>query len=120
MSGWYSNTHTHTMTHTMTLSQQIKGLLDISLPYNRYLADGGSWATAMEMIESLEYDQKRLDYEQNLIPKWTSQLKASLKKKSPSADKHRQRLIGDLEWAYAFCGRPDAEFKAILATLISP
>lgn len=84
-------------------------LLDLTDPITRYLADGGSWAVAVEM-----------DYKQNYIPKWTRQLKASLKKKSPSALAYRQTLINDLESAYAYCGITGDRFQAILSSIITP
>jgi phage gpG-like protein len=92
------------------MTEQSKAtLLDSTDPITRYLADGGSWANAVEM-----------EYEQNLIPKWSRQLQASLGKKSPSAEKHRQRLIDDLQMAYAYCGISGDHFQTILATLLTP
>lgn len=92
------------------MTEQSKAtLLDLTDPITRYLADGGSWANAVEM-----------DYEQNLIPKWTRQLKASLGKKSPSAEKHRQRLIDDLQSAYSYCGVSGDRFQAILTSILTP
>jgi hypothetical protein len=86
-------------------------LLDLDAdPILRFLADGGSWADAIEM-----------DYEQNLIPLWTSQLKGcSPKKRSPSALKHRQRLIDNLQSAYAYCGVSGDRFQAILNSILTP
>ncbi len=64
-----------------------------SNPITRFLADGGSWADAVQM-----------EYETILIPKWEGQIRGSLHKHSPSAVKHRQRVMADLLDAYAFCG----------------
>lgn len=104
----------------MALSQKLALLLEDPTGYHyplyRFVADGGSWSTAME---HQHYTDKCLEYEQTLIPKWSSQLKASLPKKSPSAEKHRQRLIDDLESAYAYLGVTDEEFQVILASLLA-
>lgn len=92
------------------MTEQSKAtLLDLTDPITRYLADGGSWANAVEM-----------EYEQHLIPKWTRQLQASLGKKSPSAEKHRQRLIDDLKSAYAYCGVGEERFQTILSSILTP
>jgi hypothetical protein len=85
-------------------------LLDLdSDPILRMLADGGAWDVAVEM-----------EYEMHLIPKLSGQLKASLRKKSPSALKHRERLINDLQSAYSYCGTSEERFQVILADLLTP
>ena len=75
-------------------------------PILKYLANGGSWAISIEM-----------DYTLNLIPKWAEQYKAALKKHSPSAKAHQQRLLNKLKDAYAFCGIVGEAFEAKIREL---
>lgn len=76
-------------------------------PILRFLADGGSWADAIEM----DYDLK--------IPVWGAQLKKAMAKKGPSAVKHQQRILADLQGAYAFKGISGKAFEAKLAELLA-
>lgn len=84
-------------------------LLDLTHPITRFLADGGSWADAVEM-----------EYEQILIPMWSAQLRASLGKKAPSAERRRQVLIRDLREAYSYCGVRENRVQEIISALLTP
>jgi hypothetical protein len=79
----------------MTTQSTVNALqaLTYSNPITRFLADGGSWADAVHM-----------EYQTILIPKWEAQIRNSLHKHSPSAIKHRERVMADLRDAYAYCG----------------
>lgn len=70
-------------------------LLDIMRkadPVSKFLADGGSWADAIE-----------LDY-QLQIPIWEGQLKGAVGRFGPSAERHKARLLKHLQEAYGYLG----------------
>jgi hypothetical protein len=75
-------------------------------PIFKFLANGGSWADAVEM-----------EYTLNDIPKWSKQLQAAFLKHSPSAKAHQQRLIEKLREAYAYCGISGEAFEAKIQLL---
>jgi hypothetical protein len=71
-------------------------LLDIMRkadPVSKFLADGGSWADAIE-----------LDY-QLQIPVWEGQLKGAVGRFGPSAERHKARLLQHLQEAYTYLGQ---------------
>lgn len=63
-------------------------------PISSFLADGGSWADAVEMEYTLE------------IPIWEGQLKGVVGRKGPSAERHKARLLKHLQQAYTYLGEP--------------
>ena len=94
--------------HKMTTNAQTTiQALKMDDPILRFLADGGSWADAVEM----EYDLK--------IPVWSAQLKKAMAKRGPSAVKHQQRVLADLREAYAYKGSSVEAFEAAIAELLA-
>lgn len=85
--------------------------LIMSDPISRFLANGGSWADAMEMEE-----EARLQRAVEAIPKWEAQLEAVLRKpQNPSALRHKARLLESLREAYVHARRPPSDADAFLA-----
>jgi hypothetical protein len=76
-------------------------------PVSRFLANGGSWADAIELEYSLQ------------IPNWEAQLKATATRKGPSAERHRQRLVKSLNEAYTFIGKPADTADKLLASYLA-
>ncbi len=76
-------------------------------PVSRFLADGGSWADAIELEYSLQ------------IPVWEAQLKAAATKTNPAAERYRQRLVKDLKEAYTYIGKPADTADKLLATYLA-
>ncbi len=74
-------------------------------PILKFLANGGSWADAIEM----EYAKD--------IPKWSKQLQAAYLKHSPSAKVHQKRLEDKLREAYSYSGVNGKAFEAIIESL---
>ena len=94
-------------------------------PIYRYLANGGSWGDAALMEDELVAQRKARQEEDRLakavesIPKWEAQLKAVMKKGSttPSALKHKARLLESLREAYVHAGRDPSTAEAFLAAV---
>lgn len=63
-------------------------------PILNFLADGGSWADAIEMEYKLA------------IPIWEAKLKATFGQFTSESEEERARLLRQLENAYSFLGQP--------------
>ena len=87
----------------MATSVQSVNLLELLRkdPVANFLADGGSWADAIE-----------LDYTLN-IPIWEGQLKGAVGRKGPSAERHKARLLKHLQEAYSYLGQPGKELERL-------
>lgn len=68
----------------------------------KFLVDGGSWADAIEMEALMR------------IPILEAQLKAALKKQNPSGRRHRIKLLAELVGDYAYLGKSNPDFDALL------
>ena len=97
-------------------------MMDVLLadPIFRFLADGGSWADAVEMEEEMmaetkaKEQAKRLEEAVASIPKWEAQLAALLRKpQNPSALRHKARLLKSLREAYAHAGQDPSKAKKV-------
>jgi hypothetical protein len=93
-------------------------MLESSDPVVRFLANGGAWGDAQLMVDELEKERaaaaeaERLARAVESIPKWEGQLEALLRKAmTPSAQKHKARLIESLREAYAAAGQ-DPSFSS--------
>lgn len=100
----------------------LKSLLESEDPVLRFLANGGAWGDAVMMEEELEAERKakaeaeRLEKAVESIPKWEGQLTALLRKAmTPSALKHKARLLESLREAYAHAGQDPSTADAFLA-----
>jgi hypothetical protein len=107
-----------TMTPTQTIAEMIA-----ADPILQFLANGGSWADAVEMDERMQEERRaaaevvRLAAAVEAIPKWEGQLEAVVRKgsKTPSALAHKARLLASLREAYAHAGRDPSTADAYLA-----
>jgi hypothetical protein len=107
-----------TMTRAVTIAEMIA-----DDPILRFLANGGSWADAVEMEEVAAEERRgvekaeRLEKAVEAIPKWEAQLEATVRKgrRDPSALKHKARLLESLREAYAHAGRDPREAVTFLA-----
>lgn len=107
-----------TMTRAVTIAEMIA-----DDPILRFLANGGSWADAVEMEEAAAEERRevekagRMERAVESIPRWEAQLEAVVKKgsKTPSALKHKARLLESLREAYAHAGRDPRGADAFLA-----
>ena len=103
----------------------LKAMMESEDPVLRYLANGGSWGDAVMMEEDLAVERKakeeaeRLERAVESIPKWEAQLEAVLRKGSmtPSALKHKARLLESLREAYRHAGRDPMDADAFLAAV---
>jgi Asp-tRNA(Asn)/Glu-tRNA(Gln) amidotransferase C subunit len=91
-------------------------------PVLRFLANGGAWGDAQLMEDELQREREaeqeadRLARAVESIPKWEGQLEAVLRKHmTPSAEKHKARLVQSLREAYAAAGRDPSSVDAFLA-----
>ncbi len=100
----------------------LKAMMESEDPVLKYLANGGSWGDAALMEEEMEAERKakaeaeRLAQAVESIPKWEAQLEAVLRKNmTPSAQKHKARLVESLREAYGHAGQDPAMADAFLA-----
>jgi hypothetical protein len=101
----------------------LKAMMESEDPVLRYLANGGSWGDAALLEEELEAERKakaeaeRLALAVGSIPKWEAQLESVLRKGSttPSALKHKGRLVESLREAYKHAGRDPRDADAFAA-----
>lgn len=107
-----------TMTQQVTIAEMIA-----ADPILQFLANGGSWADAVEMEEEMMAKRRVAEEAERLaravesIPKWEGQLEAVVRKgsKTPSALAHKARLLASLREAYAHAGRDPTTADAFLA-----
>ncbi len=72
----------------------------------------------MEVERKAKEEAERLERAVESIPKWEGQLEAALRKAmTPSALKHKARLVESLREAYAHAGRDPKEVDAFLVAL---
>ena len=103
----------------------LKAMMESEDPVLRYLANGGSWGDAALLEEEVAAEAKakaeaeRLALAVGSIPKWEAQLESVLRKGSftPSALKHKARLLESLREAYNHAGRDPREADAFLAAV---
>lgn len=108
------------MTYSAVLAEMIA-----ADPISQFLANGGSWADAAEMEERVMEERRAVEAAERLeraveaIPKWRAQLEATVRKgsKTPSALKHKARLLESLREAYAHAGRDPNTANAFLGEL---